>query len=396
MSTAPVITVFVRHASDCKYAADEFARRCDCRKHLRWFADGKLQRKKANTRSWAEAEEAKRQLHDQLSGKTVERSAEVKTLSTCIDVFIQDKKVQRIAEVSLAKYTRELERLRVHCEAHGVYTVQRVTREVLTGYMATWDGKLSPVTQNKTRERLRSFLRYCYEAEWISRIPVVPAVKAEMVETRPLEGTEFEQLLAAIPTALAKHPEESRQRVRALFLLMRWSGLAIGDALALRRTDVEQDKRGTYRVETQRQKTGTHVSVALPPKVAEEILATPNDNPKYLFWSGNGQFKSLLTTFQRRYILRVFKKAGLYDENAHMVSHRLRDTFAVHLLERGVPMEEVSRALGHSSIKTTEQSYAKWAQGRQDRLDTLVMGTWDVDTSPIANKRSSERGFANA
>jgi integrase len=60
----------------------------------------------------------------------------------------------------------------------------------------------------------------------------------------------------------------------------------------------------------------------------------------------------------------------------YMVSHRLRDTFAVDLLEKGVPMEEVSRLLGHTSIKTTEKSYAKWSKGRQDRVDALVTGTW--------------------
>jgi len=32
---------------------------------------------------------------------------------------------------------------------------------------------------------------------------------------------------------------------------------------------------------------------------------------------------------------------------------------------------------GHESIKTTEKSYAKWFQARQDRLDTLVIESWD-------------------
>jgi integrase/recombinase XerD len=59
-----------------------------------------------------------------------------------------------------------------------------------------------------------------------------------------------------------------------------------------------------------------------------------------------------------------------------MRSHRLRDTFAVDLLQKGVPLEEVSKLLGHESIKTTEKSYARWVKGRQDRLDSLVRATW--------------------
>jgi integrase/recombinase XerD len=54
----------------------------------------------------------------------------------------------------------------------------------------------------------------------------------------------------------------------------------------------------------------------------------------------------------------------------------LRDTFAVDLLSKAVPLEEVSKLLGHESIKTTEKHYAKWVKATQDRLDTLVMNTW--------------------
>ena len=59
--------------------------------------------------------------------------------------------------------------------------------------------------------------------------------------------------------------------------------------------------------------------------------------------------------------------------------HQLRDTFAVDLLQKGVPLEEVSKLLGHESIKTTEKYYAKWVKARQDRLDSLVVGTWSTE-----------------
>ena len=58
-----------------------------------------------------------------------------------------------------------------------------------------------------------------------------------------------------------------------------------------------------------------------------------------------------------------------------MLSHRLRDSFAVDLLEKGVPLEEVSKLLGQESIKTTEKHFAKWVKARQDGLGTLMIGT---------------------
>jgi integrase/recombinase XerD len=71
--------------------------------------------------------------------------------------------------------------------------------------------------------------------------------------------------------------------------------------------------------------------------------------------------------------------------DGNMLSHRLRDTFAVDLLEKGVPMEEVSKLLGHTSIRTTEKSYAKWSKGRQDRVDALVTGTWATPAKQAAS-----------
>ena len=58
----------------------------------------------------------------------------------------------------------------------------------------------------------------------------------------------------------------------------------------------------------------------------------------------------------------------IYNDNGNMVSHRL--PFAVVLLQKGVPLGEVSKLLGHTSIKTTE--YAKRIKGRQVVVDTFV------------------------
>ena len=72
---------------------------------------------------------------------------------------------------------------------------------------------------------------------------------------------------------------------------------------------------------------------------------------------------------------KTFTAAGIVTEG-HMVSHRLRDTFAVDLLQKGVPLEHVSKLLGHKSVTTTEKHYAKWVKGRQDLLERVVSATW--------------------
>ena len=375
MST-PLITIFVRHSPGCKYAGDEFCKRCNCRKHLRWSLNGKQHRKQAGARSWTEAEEAKARLAAQLSGKAPAVEAPLgQTITQAVDVFLQDKENQEVTPKVLAKYTRELARLRSYCEGRKIFVVSGLSKELLTGYASTWP-ELYPAssTRSRVRDRLSTFLRYCYQAEWLPRIPRLSPVKVEQAPTMPLTAEEYARLLDTTYATFADEPGRDA-RVRALIQLMRYSGLAIRDALTLKRDEITQDKSaGLYLIVTSRQKTGTHVAVPIPPAVAQEILAVANGNPVYVFWSGNGDEESATKNWAK-YLARLFDDAEI--TSGHMRSHRLRDTFACDLLEKGVPLEEVSKLLGHESIKTTERSYAKWVKGRQDRLNALVTATWE-------------------
>jgi hypothetical protein len=60
---------------------------------------------------------------------------------------------------------------------------------------------------------------------------VLPKIKVNEPLTMPLTAAEYERLLNAIPSTF---PDARRQaRVKALIQLMRWSGLAIVDALTV-------------------------------------------------------------------------------------------------------------------------------------------------------------------
>ena len=70
-------------------------------------------------------------------------------------------------------------------------------------------------------------------------------------------------------------------------LLMRWSGLRIRDAVTLERHRLNGDSLLLYQA-----KTGTPVYVPIPPNVVdalENIPPGPKPNPRYFFWSGDGE-----------------------------------------------------------------------------------------------------------
>jgi site-specific recombinase XerD len=375
LMATPLITIFVRHNKDCKYRDDETSKRCRCLKHMRWSTNGTQYRKSTGTRSWTDAEEAKRKLEDHLCGKEPDPTGVSHSIKDAVKVFLQDKKVEGIKKGTQDTYQRDLKKFTAFFESRGVFEVTGVNRELLTAFCDTWDsGEGTSYTRYMRRARIRTFLRFCFEAQWLARVPGLPKITIESAPTSPLTSDEYTRLLKA-----AEQGNEP-QKVAALIQLMRWSGLAVFDALTLKRTEIIHDAaKDIYSVVTSRQKTGADVSVPIPPAVADQIIALPNKkNTKYFFWSGNGNGQSYASSWAKKKIKPLFAVAGIPDV-CHMKSHRLRDTFAVDLLKKGVPLEEVSKALGHKSIKTTEKHYAKWVKGRQDRLDKLVIATWQGD-----------------
>ncbi len=67
-----------------------------------------------------------------------------------------------------------------------------------------------------------------------------------------------------------------------------------------------------------------------------------------------------------------------------------RDTFAVELLLAGVPLDQVSLLLGHSSVKITERHYAPFCKARQEQLAASVKLAWKKQ-----DKQSRRKHYGN-
>jgi integrase len=110
-----------------------------------------------------------------------------------------------------------------------------------------------------------------------------------------------------------------------------------------------------------------------------------------------GQARGRVGQFQKM-LKRLFRLAEM---SGH--AHRFRDTFAVELLSKNVPIEHVSILLGHASTKITEKHYSPWVAARQEQLEDSVRKTWA--TTPAAKpehakspavRRTKSRTFSEA
>lgn len=375
MEAAPIVTIFVRHSLGCPGTGNEFYKRCSCRKHLRWTHQGKQYRRATKQRTWAGAEKVKREI--ELSYEAVGKPIEPDRppmVRQAVETFIHDKQGQSLSAGVIGKFQRELNRLVTFAETKGKFYLSEITLPDLTEFRSTWDAEYpSSITRQRVQARLRAFFRYAQSAGYTQRNPAadMSAIKVKQAPTLPLTPEQFKKLLETIPE---EFPDATKAaRVHALIRCMRYTGLAIRDTVCLERFKIQWDAgKKVNRVVTSRAKTGVDVSVPIPPDVAQELSTVANGNTGYIFWqTGNGKPESAVTNWQHD-LRALFHKAGMPKGHPH----QLRDTAAVEWLNAGIPLEEVSRLLGHSSIRTTEKHYAPWVKSRQDRLDSLVMATW--------------------
>ncbi|MGB6690113.1 MAG: site-specific integrase [Terracidiphilus sp.] len=187
------------------------------------------------------------------------------------------------------------------------------------------------------------------------------------VPTLPFSEDEVKKLLWAVDSFREIHPqilESTERRLRAVILLILHSGMRISDVVLLKRERITDGKLLIYT-----QKTGTPVSCPLPKIVLDALKAADEGDP-YYFWSGRETTKSMTTEWQER-MKKVCVIAGIPDGHFH----RLRDTFSVRLLEKGVPLETVAALLGNT-VQVCQKHYAPWVKSRNDVLEESVRLTW--------------------
>lgn len=358
-----MLTIYRRHYPPCKYAGHKEPRRyrsCDCPIWVQGSLRGEYIKKALDLRSWQAASDLVRGWD--ASGEIGVVRIEVPTVAEAVNKFITYQKSRNLSGETIRKYENLLERRFLPwCESNGYRQFKQLTVDVMRDFQTTWDD--GPLYAVKNLERLRAFFEFALEAQWIARNPVnsLKRPKTNDNPTLPFSEEEMERILDACDW----YPGNS-DRMKAFVLTMRYSGLRIGDTIALDKPRLNGNKLLLYTA-----KTGTPVYVPLPVLVIQALDKLDTNSSGRYFSTGNAKPQTARANWSR-YLDTVFELADVKDGH----SHRFRDTFAVSLLEKGVSLENVSVLLGHSSVKITERHYKPWVKTLQAQLEQDVAKTW--------------------
>jgi site-specific recombinase XerD len=200
----------------------------------------------------------------------------------------------------------------------------------------------------KNIANMKKIVLDCVDNGWILSDPFAKfAMSRDEVDTVYLDKKELQAIAAK------KITNDRLSRIRDLFVFCCFTGLSFIDIKQLKRSEVGIDAKGELRIYKNRQKTGTTSVIPLLPLarsilqkyqydeecITKNMLIPVLSNQKY-----NSYLKELAD------ISRVLKPLS---------SKMARNTFATTVtLANNVPIESISKMMGHKSLKQT-QHYAK-------------------------------------
>jgi len=273
------------------------------------------------------------------------------------------------AERNLSPHTRRAYAtdLRQLMQAVGIeQDPDRVTAEAVRTWLVSMHRRCSAATLGRKLASVRSFYRYLLREGVVRSDPTagLPAPKQAARLPRPLGVDDCDVLVRGkriARNAAETDPREELAQLRAVALveLLYGSGIRVGELVSLDVRDMDL-QRGELRVMGKGRKERV---VPLPALVVEALRAWLDARPQAgllaqpLFVAlrqsaGGGAPRRLGERDVRRILRARAREVGIADR---VHPHRLRHSYATHLLDMGADLREIQELLGHASLSTTQK-----------------------------------------
>lgn len=217
---------------------------------------------------------------------------------------------------------------------------------------------------------LKNVMQYAIANKWATDDPFLgKRFKRTVAEREALTEVELKRMMEL---ELKEFPR--LEVVRDTFVFCCFTGLAFIDIQTLKRSDISTDAEGNMWIRKKREKTD-ELSVIPLLEVPRKLIEKYKGHPKVML-----EDVVLPVISNQRNNAYLKEIADLAKINRHLTSHIARHTFATVSLNNHVPIETISKMLGHADIKTT-QIYAKMLDSTvyedmavmRDKFDCVMM-----------------------
>ncbi|MDJ0870049.1 MAG: tyrosine recombinase XerC [Myxococcota bacterium] len=308
------------------------------------------------------------------------------------------------AERNLSDHTRrayasDLAQLDRHLG--GGVQPESVTPADVRAFLASRHGELDAASLGRKLSSLRTFFRFLLREGVLERDPSagLSAPKQRPRLPRPLAVDDCEALMEADPRPGERaDPGRARERAlrdRALVELLYGAGLRVGETVALDVRDVDLLGR-----EVRVWGKGGKERIVPLPQAAREALSAYLDLRRRSGYQAEPLFTSLGPRSRRsatplrlgeRSVRRLLRdRAGRASVAERVHPHRLRHSYATHLLDMGADLREIQELLGHASLGTTQRYTAVSAQRLFEVYDKAHPRAQESDSMPSRSSPQAE------
>lgn len=258
--------------------------------------------------------------------------------SNLLDLFLSAKEVEGCSPKTIVYYERTI--VQMSDALDKPYT--KITTDDLRQYLGAYERErnVGKVTIDNIRRILSSFFAWLEDEEYIVKSPVrrIHHVKTPQRVKTIISDEEMERI-REITTC---------ERDLAIVDMLASTGMRIGELVGLNISDVNIEERecivfgkgGKQRFAYFDARTKIHLA---------NYLATRSDNEEALFVSLYGRARRVTIGGIESRLRSFGKKAGINGVHPH----KFRRTLATNAINKGMPIEQVQKLLGHAKIDTT-------------------------------------------
>lgn len=280
-------------------------------------------------------------LNETLQGATIEYEDGIKNdEQDAIEAFISAKRVEGCSEKTLSYYRKTIETM---IAAIGK-TVPHITtddlRSYLTGYQT--ERNSSKVTIDNIRRILSSFFSWLEDEDYILKSPVRRIHKVKSAST--IKETYSDEALETM------RDNCDNLRDLALIDMLASTGMRVGELVLLNRSDINFEERECVVFGKGSKERIVYFDARAKIHLQNYLDSRTDSNPAL--------FVSLKAPYSRLKIGGVEVRLRELGKRLNLVRvhpHKFRRTLATMAIDKGMPVEQLQRLLGHQRIDTTLQ-----------------------------------------